>query len=686
MSRVKVATERLRSRSRILTNSAAEFVELRAGPAILDELGYDKKSDNSLKTNGRDVSEFDPVSDRFLFKEEARIQEQILKESNEQLESFEATLKRFNDTLDKQGIFKKLNLSTRDPTTYDINYVIEVANKIKNHRDHVENTHKCRSFMQKCAESIASRRRGISGILSMIPSDAYGSMISGGFSLILLAAEVHQAGRVEIQSALADIPRKLEDVKTFTEIHMPSPNLYRSAKGVFIAIFAVLERIIAKLSKTSMQSIVFKLKGKDTGITEALEVLDCRISRFRVEVDLCRDRRMGQAYEKIQMITQAMNGVTDTLYKVEKQVQSISQTGEDSYKRLLDLLYQSIASSSAFNAANNTGMILKLDLEFCVNMPLAVNTRALPSTYAEGLTTTTKITDTTSPAAQNKELVSNWFKGLGDFDPTPQKHIEQLLPMLGDLEPDEKDKFEWILKSDELQQWQRTTYSTILDIRPEDSPEEDNNALSLASAVIQSSLEAVEDILVMGFFCGLRTTDSRHPDDSGPMALLNSLNGQFVKLIAEKRGSVDVKFIGQGKMRRKSKAEPKYALQFLGECLRCLPEREIVVIIIDGFSRLTGNKDTGHRIIKKLCQMVAEYPDIVIKILITDALPTCPSKDLATHSLYVPNEIDGDRNDVDAEVLKGENRDCISDFRDKRQKEGEGAAESSEESDNYGDW
>ncbi|KAF5661964.1 hypothetical protein FCIRC_11662 [Fusarium circinatum] len=618
---MKVATEPLRSRSRILTNSAAEFVELRAGPTILDELGHNKESNNTAKTNEHNVSEFDPMSDRFVFKEEAQIQERILKESNEQLESFKATLQRFNNTLEKQNIFKKLNLSSRDPTTYDINYVIEVAKKIKDHRDHVENTHTCRSFMQKCAESIASRRRGIGGILSMIPSDAYGSMISGGFSLILLAAEVHQAGRVEIQSALADIPRKLEDVKTFTEIHMPSPNLYKSARGVFIAIFAVLERIIAKLSKTSMlKSIAFKLQGKDAGVTEALEALDGEVSRFKVEVDFCRDRRMGQAYEKIQMITQAVTGVTATLHE------------------------------------------------------------------AENPTTTTRSAEITSPTAQNKELVSDWLKGLGDFDPTPYKHIAQLLPMLGDLEPDEKDKFEWILKSDELQQWQRSTYSTILDVRPEDSPEEDNNALSLASAIIQSSLEAVENILVMGFFCGLRTTDSRHPDDSGPMALLNSLNGQFVKFLAEKRESADMKFMGQGKMRRKSRAEPKYALQFLGECLRCLPEREIVVIIIDGFSRLTGNKETGHRIIKKLCQMVTEYSDIVIKILITDALSTCPSKDLATHSLYVPNEIDGDRNDVDAEVLRAENRACISDFQDKRQKEGEGAAESSEDSDNYDDW
>ncbi|CVL03550.1 uncharacterized protein FMAN_15135 [Fusarium mangiferae] len=674
MNRIKLASEPLRSRSKILTNSAAEFVELRAAPTILDELGHDREGNNTLTSNENDVSEFDPVCDRFWNKEEAHSQKEILKESDEQLECFQTTLRQFNTLLEKQDIFKKLSLTPRDPTTYDVDYVIEVANKINDYKyrkDQKDNTQRCRAFMQKCAESIASRRRVISGILSMIPGDAYGSVISGGFSLILLvlAAEVHQAGRVEIQSALADIPRKLEDIKRFAEILMPSPNLYRSANGVFIAIFAVLERIIAKLSKTLMQSIAFKLKGKDSGITEALEALDYQVSRFKVDVDFCRDRRLGQACETMQKVVQEVTGVKAITRELENRVQSTLQEHKALNKALLDSLYQFLTSNPAYNPANNT-----------------VNARALSYPEAENPTTTNKIADTTSPIPQNKELAADWLEHLGDFEPTSHKHIKQLVSGLGDLEPDEQDKFEWILKSGELQQWQRCMYSTILDVRPEDSPEEDNNALSLASAIIQTSLETVDDILVMGFFCGLRTTDSRHSSESGPMALLNSLNGQFVRFLAEKRASADMKFLGKGKLRRKSTVEPKYALQLFEECLQRLPEREIVVIIIDGFSRLTGNKDTGHRIIKKLCQMMTDYPDIIIKILITDALPTCPSKDLATHSLYVPNEIDGDRNDVDVEVLRDESRTCILDFQDKRQKEGEGSAESSDESGNDSDW
>ena len=133
---------------------------------------------------------------------------------------------------------------------------------------------------------------------------------------------------MEIQSALADIPRKLEEIKTFEEIHMPSPNLHQSANDVFIAIFAVLERIINKISKTTLgklvqasiayltnhtESVASKLKGTDSGIPEALEQLDARVQQFKVQVDICRDRRMGRTSETMEKVHTTMAGVTKLL-------------------------------------------------------------------------------------------------------------------------------------------------------------------------------------------------------------------------------------------------------------------------------------------------------------------------------------------------------------------------------------
>ncbi|CEI65575.1 unnamed protein product [Fusarium venenatum] len=52
----------------------------------------------------------------------------------------------------------------------------------------------------------------------------------------------------------------------------------------------------------------------------------------------------------------------------------------------------------------------------------------------------------------------------------------------------------------------------------------------------------------------------------------------------------------------------------------CLPERDIVVMRIDGLSRLTGDKNKGYMIIARLAKMAVEYPHLTVKILITDDL------------------------------------------------------------------
>lgn len=104
----------------------------------------------------------------------------------------------------------------------------------------------------------------------MIPDAAYGSVISGSFTLILLvclpqalqayleilnkfrcyckAVEKQEKMRMDIQMALADIPRKLDSVQRLSELHGESLELCRCADRVFSSVFIVLERIIDRLT------------------------------------------------------------------------------------------------------------------------------------------------------------------------------------------------------------------------------------------------------------------------------------------------------------------------------------------------------------------------------------------------------------------------------------------------------
>lgn len=101
------------------------------------------------------------------------------------LEKFQETLKSFTQTLQSRSIFKKLGIEACDPAKCDLKYVLKVAALLQEHKEGSENTQTIKKFMRKCVRGAASNKAAITALLSMVPSDVYGSVISGGFSLIL---------------------------------------------------------------------------------------------------------------------------------------------------------------------------------------------------------------------------------------------------------------------------------------------------------------------------------------------------------------------------------------------------------------------------------------------------------------------------------------------------------------------
>src|SRR5262245_6595172 len=109
------------------------------------------------------------------------------------MEKFQETLKRFTKTLQSRNIFKKMGLEPRDPADYDINYVLKIAELIQEHKEGSKNTKTIKKFIQKCFRGVHRHKTAIRGLISMVPDDVYGSVISGGFSLILAVSSICQA-------------------------------------------------------------------------------------------------------------------------------------------------------------------------------------------------------------------------------------------------------------------------------------------------------------------------------------------------------------------------------------------------------------------------------------------------------------------------------------------------------------
>lgn len=242
-----------------------------------------------------------------------------------------------------------------------------------------------------------------------------------------------------------------------------------------------------------------------------------------------------------------------------------------------------------------------------------------------------------------EQLIDTWLSGLDDFDPMPENQVSECMSGVSNLTLEERDRVQWIMASDVINDWLKLTESQVLNVRAETAPIELVNALSFTAATLAFTVEKTTNYAVLSFFCGLRRNDSRANADSGPKAILKSFNGQLLKFISKKRPTSDLSFLKNETLMKKSRGRSKYAKELFRKLLETLPENDVVFVVLDSFSRLGGSdKDAakGDELIEELSALVTEMP-LVIKVLVTDALPSCRIKDSANLTLDVPDDVDG---------------------------------------------
>ena len=123
----------------------------------------------------------------------------------------------------------------------------------------------------------------------------------------------------------------------------------------------------------------------------------------------------------------------------------------------------------------------------------------------------------------------------------------------------------------------------------------------------------------------------------------------MLRFILDRRSDADLAFFQDEKLMKKSRSRSRYAKKLFRELLGALPEGDVVYMILDSFSRLggrPGDKDKSDDIIKELTALKSEVPDLIMKILVVDAMPDCPVIRQSDLTLEVPDDVDGWKNDV----------------------------------------
>lgn len=97
----------------------------------------------------------------------------------------ETTLQKFATTIKERGLDRKLKIALKDPKDYSMSDVLSIARKIQEkHRD-ADKVKSAMGHIRKCFRFAEDHHGQLSRLLKFVPNDSYGTVISGGFTMIL---------------------------------------------------------------------------------------------------------------------------------------------------------------------------------------------------------------------------------------------------------------------------------------------------------------------------------------------------------------------------------------------------------------------------------------------------------------------------------------------------------------------
>ncbi|KAM3069777.1 hypothetical protein ACMFMG_010485 [Clarireedia jacksonii] len=636
-------------RRRTLTNSAAEYVERRAGKEALLQLEGSPDEFEGLKGGSEFVTEFDRFVPKGFVFDSAKCYEQ----SKARILTFRRTLQNFVTLLKERKVDSQLNIVLKDPSEFTVEYIIQIINRLGESSENPSKTKSCKNFVQKCHRKVKDNKDIVEGILNMIPNDIYGSVISGGVTLILAAVEKQAKQREAIQSWLAEIPEKLETIQRLSEIHHASIKLHSCADDIIVAIFTVLERVVEKITRTwkgksprgkiakTLHSLPFRSKLDADGavdeddqeqkltVPDALDQLQKRIENFQKEVDMCEREKLGR-------VEKTTANIESGLVFVANQNVALKTNMNNSLKRLEEML----AGNS-----EKTRQMLHLYFEdalyrFCASNPnFNAKTGEIDREEVKLLQQEQDIMSTRSRQEGNSRIASKWLTKPKLYDPIGD--MKDCLEHVALLEPDEKNISHWILNSEEHSNWLRGKESSILEVQLQTPPASLNNPLSFTSALTATTLFSTEKFPVLAYFCMHRNNESILEEKSGPIALTRSLNSQLLKFIADNRPLVDLSSLGDRKYFSKARKTLKHGLQLFDALFSLLTEDDMVFVIVDSLSRLSGSTEDGDKVMKKLKRIIEKREELTVKVVVTDALAGSYIKNAADISLYVRDVVSG---------------------------------------------
>ncbi|TRX92694.1 hypothetical protein FHL15_006368 [Xylaria flabelliformis] len=588
-------------RKRWLTNQPAEFVENGAAFRALLDLAESPEEWGDLKEL-ENTSEYSSDLDKFVPKDTILNDSKYYQDSRKRKLEFQQKLERFACILKSRNVDKELRIEIRDPEHFDLPYILDIIDKIEKHKT-MKRPYK--AFVRRCFRRVEENKAVIEGILSFVPDDIYGSLISGGFTLILAGLEKHTEEREATENFLTEIQDRLSGIQRLHDIHRGSPGVHSCADAILVSVFTVLERIMEKITKDWQSSFLDPLKSVSSNVKRL--------------IGKGRKTKLLDGTVTTSVNPQAESGNVQSIPEALAELQRCV----DRFQNEVDLATKEMIGSIDKN--------IKLDLKEMEQNSLEQTARSKRRVQKE-----------------SSRAISTWLSELHDFDYDSMTDIKDCIEHVEQLDGNDKNVSERIMDSEQLNDWLQDEQSSFLMIDLQTPQSELNNPLSFTSALLAMSLRSTEKYPVLSFFCMHRNMESPDEAVSGPLGMIKSLNGQLLDFMNQKRPDSNVAQLKKEEFFSKSKKNLKHGVSLLKALLSLLPDGDVVFIILDCLSCLSGDERKCHKLVKALNKILESQEGTSIRVLVTDPSADSPLRRIAHWQLHLPDVVaGGDTVDLD---------------------------------------
>ncbi|KAI0177529.1 hypothetical protein BJ166DRAFT_585636 [Pestalotiopsis sp. NC0098] len=636
-----------RSRSRTLTNSAAEFVELRG--------------DETMGTELADLSpEFVPELDRFLPRDEITQQDYFV-ESQKRVEKFKETLALFQKNLVDRKVDRRYEIEIKDANSYTLQDVLQIAKIVQKKHSDADQVHSCMGRLKKFFHATGRNASTFKRLLTFVPDDVYGSVICGGFTVILGTLERLETLRADMYTALDKIPVTLSRLHELLDVHYQSSKLKQYGDGVLVAIFVLLELIVRELSGSAAKKI-FKapFRGGRYGhtIDEATKSLEEAVKDFEIEARICDSQRLGrvdlvtrrtlltaaqietETKKTGQGVTQLSHDFVDFTSRQEhfaEQFRADQAAGSQKIlantEEVLDQLRQSQVEHQRHGAQVQQNFYC-----FLTSSPSFDSKTGALDTYQAQRRFIRELTPSSSFGAEEKSLtepmpfndtdkalVKSWIKVSGNAQQITESDLRESIGEITAREHDtaentrtEHDRIGFILTSSELSTWLSAAESSLLVIQSNTEVDEEHTTSSYSSALLVSVIQKVKQFPVLWYFSASRVAAPYDKELRGATGLYISLITQLLHYLRDRNTHVELQFLervirhlkrGERKVRQLRRA--------FQELIEQLPVGAGLFIIVDSIYKLQEME--GDEEVQDLLKFVRN-DERHIKLFVTDAL------------------------------------------------------------------